>query len=168
MVRVHPRSPNLSMVFGTSSLRTLQNPAKVDGISRFKTMEDGISTRLNLSSGTHRLTVKAWDNAGAFGSTLNIDVKRGSACPVSIDRTVVICSPSITSGTSMRVLAGLRSSLGIETAQVYVDHQLAYVVPTGRYYVDVTFTIPTGPHTVTVKGWDRNGAFSQSANINVQ
>jgi len=140
----------------------------VDGISRFTTLEDVVSTRLNLSSGTHRLTVKAWDNAGAFASTLDIHVKRGSACPVPTDRTVVLCSPSNTSGTSMRVLAALRSSLGIEAAQVYVDHQLAYVLPTGRYYVDVTFTMPTGPHTVTVKGWDKNGAFSQSTNVDVQ
>ena len=172
---VHVCSPSPGAI--DSPVRVLASPKSelpiqamkiyVDGISRFTTMEDGISTRLNLSSGTHRLTVKAWDNVGAFGSTLNIDVKRGSACPASIDRTVVICSPSITSGTSMRVLAGLRSSFGIETAQVYVDHKLAYVVPTGRYYVDVTFTMPTGPHTVTVKGWDKNGAFSRSTNVDV-
>jgi len=139
----------------------------VDGTSQFATTEDRISTRLNLSSGTHRISVKAWDNAGAFGSSLNIDVSRGSACPVPTDRTVVICSPSVANGGSMRVLAGLRSSLGIETAQVYVDHQLSYVVPTGRYYVDVTFIVPSGPHTVTVKGWDKNGAFSRSATISV-
>ena len=56
--------------------------------------------------------------------------EQGSACPVSTDRTVVICSSSVAVGGSMRVLAGLRSSLGIETAQVYVDHQLSYVAPT--------------------------------------
>ena len=139
----------------------------IDGTSQFTTTEDGISTRLNLSSGTHRLTVKAWDNV-AFGSTLNIDVGRGSACPVPTDRTVVICSPSVGSGGLLRVLAGLRSSLGIETAQVYVDHQLAYVAPTGRYYVDVTFIMPVGVHTVTVKGWDKNGAFWRSGTISVQ
>ena len=27
---------------------------------------------------------------------------------------------------------------------------------------------PLGQHTVTVKGWDKNGAFWQSANTNVQ
>jgi len=36
--------------------------------------------------------------------------------------------------------------------QVYLDHQLIYTAPTGRYYIDRTFNVSQGTHILTVEG----------------
>jgi hypothetical protein len=44
----------------------------VDGIAVFSIFASHFNTYLNLSSGAHLITVKAWDNVGPFSESINI------------------------------------------------------------------------------------------------
>ena len=46
----------------------------VDHALKFTTTDDELNTLLTLSTGSHYLTVKAWDSAGAFSTSLTISV----------------------------------------------------------------------------------------------
>lgn len=47
----------------------------VDGSVVFSTGSKTVDVKENLSTGTHRITVKGWDTSGAFSSTINVTVK---------------------------------------------------------------------------------------------
>ena len=132
----------------------------VDGALKFTTTDDLLDTNLNLSSGRHRVTAKAWDDLGAFSSVINLTVI--SACTNSTNRTVHICSPlngTVISGTGgqVEVTAAAATNLAFSSIQVYLDGTLAYRSTTKS--IDTKLTLTTGTHHMTVKGWDSSGAF---------
>lgn len=124
-----------------------------------------------FTSGTHFVEVKGWDKTGAFSSSASFTVSGGSSggCTATADRTVNICQPANGSsvGSPVRVLAGLRSDAGIVDAQIYVDSTLVYHSGSATSTVDQSLSMSAGTHRITVKGWDKYGAFSSSVTISV-
>ena len=169
---------------------TLQNPFQLiaglrsdSGITAAQIYLDGtkvfqagagttsINQAMNLTLGTHKITVKGWDSAGSFSSSISITVSSSApppSCSAPANRTVNICSP--TSGSSpqspVHVLAGLRSGTQITAAQIYLDGKLVYQGPAGTTTVDQEINMVPGSHKITVKGWDSSGSFSSSVTFN--
>lgn len=57
----------------------------------------------------------------------------------------------------------------ITAVQVYIDSKLIYNDTSGSTYVDTTFTVTRGAHSVVVKAFDANGkVFSESRDISAQ
>lgn len=131
-----------------------------------------VNQSLSMSAGSHRITVKGWDSAGSFSSSVTITVgaSSSSSCTVSANRTVHICSPTSGSTVSspVRVLAGLRSDSGISAGQIYLDGTKIYQYPAGTKTIDQSISMAGGSHRITVKGWDSSGSFSSSVSITVQ
>jgi hypothetical protein len=129
-----------------------------------------IDQLLTLAAGTHKITVKGWDSAGSFSSSVTITVTAGNTtCSATTNRTVKICSPTAGSTVSspVHVVAGLRSDAGISAAQIYLDGVKVYQAPAGTKTVDQNLSMAVGSHRITVKGWDSAGSFSQSELITV-
>jgi hypothetical protein len=130
-----------------------------------------VDQSLSMSAGSHRITVKGWDSAGSFSSSVTITVGTSSAssCTASANRTVNICSPASgsTDSSPVRVLAGLRSDSGISAGQIYLDGTKAYQYPAGTKTIDQSIAMSAGSHRITVKGWDSSGSFSSSVSITV-
>lgn len=143
----------------------------VDHQSAFTTTDDRVSTLLNLSAGTHSVTVKAWDTTGPFSKSFTLDVTGSGSgtCTAGADRTVHLCSPTDgqPAANPVRVLTAARSDRGINAIQIYIDGSVKYQSPAGVKTVDQSFTLPSGTHRITVKGWDSAGNFSSSATVNV-
>jgi hypothetical protein len=143
----------------------------VDNQSVFTTTDDRVSTLLNLSAGTHSITVKAWDTTGPFSKsfTLNVSGSGSGTCTAGANRTVHLCSPTDgqPAGNPVRVLATARSDSGINAIQIYIDGSVKYQSPAGVRTLDQSFTLPSGSHRITVKGWDAAGSFSSSATVTV-
>jgi len=114
------------------------------------------------------MEVKAWDRMGGFGESIKFTVASG--CVLSgLDRTVKVCAPA--SGaivpSPVHIRGTISDSGSVNTAQVYVDGALK--VSTGpTHMVDISLSMLSGKHRVTLKAWDAVGEFSQTLNITVQ
>jgi FG-GAP-like repeat/Bacterial Ig domain/FG-GAP repeat len=128
-----------------------------------------VNQSLTLSLGTHRITVKGWDSAGSFSSSITVNVAASRTCSASANRTVTICSPTAgsTVPSPVQVQAGLRSDAGISAAQIYLDGTKVFQGPAGTTFVNQSISMAVGSHRVTVKGWDSAGSFSSSVNFTV-
>jgi hypothetical protein len=139
----------------------------VDGVKQYQTSNDLLSTHLPLTEGLHHITIKAWDDNGAFSGG---SVAFG--CPNANDRTVKICSPQngavINGATNQNVLlvGSAFSDLTFSATQVYVDGSLTFSTP--DQYVSDALSLGKGTHRLTVKGWDNLGAFSSTVNVTVR
>ncbi|HYE23749.1 MAG TPA: FG-GAP-like repeat-containing protein [Clostridia bacterium] len=129
-----------------------------------------VDRSVSLPAGTHRITVKGWDGAGSFSSSISITVSSTASCSATANRTVTICAPAggATVGSPVRVLAGLRSDTGVTAAQIYRDGTLVWQGPSGTTTVDQSLSMSAGSHRITVKGWDRAGPFSSSSSFTVR
>ena len=158
-------SPGMYRFFA-SPLDNLQINAMqiyVDGAVKFQTPDDFLSTKLQIGDGTHRITLKAWDDQGAFSNTTNVTV-----CTNSTNRSVRICAPQngIVTGNPVHVLAAANTSLGLMSLQLYVDGILKFQTTLQTLKFDVS-GLSTGTHHFTVKGWDSSGAFSSAVSVTV-
>ena len=133
-----------------------------------------MNATLNVSAGPHRITVKAWDSAGSFSSTINITVSSsggagGGTCTGSTtNRTVTICTPAANSTTSspVHITAAVTDSRGVSAVKIYVDGVSKY--QTTAKQIDTSPSMSAGSHRITVKAWDSGGSFSATENITVR
>ncbi len=128
-----------------------------------------VNQSLQLAPGSHKITVKGWDSAGSFSSSVTITVSGTTGCSAVNDRTVSLCSPAQGSTVSnpVQVIAALKSSKGITAAQIYLDSVKIWQGGSGTTSINQSFTIKSGNHFLTVKGWDSSGSFSNSATFTV-
>jgi hypothetical protein len=139
----------------------------VDGVKQYQTPNDLLSTHLPLTEGSHRITIKAWDDNGSFSAGI---VAFG--CPNENDRTVKICSPQngavINGATNQNVslVGSAFSDSTFKATQVYVDGSLT--LTTAAQYVNDALSLGKGIHRLTIKGWDVLGPFSSSVTVTVQ
>lgn len=136
----------------------------VDGTVKFVTPDDFLSARLQIPDGTHRITIKAWDDQGPYSNTFNL-----TSCTNSTNRTVRICAPQNASsvGSSVRIVASAATNLKFSAIQIYLDGVLKF--DNAEQFVDFTLSgVAPGVHHITVKGWDSSGAFSSAVTVAVQ
>jgi hypothetical protein len=148
----------------------------LDGVSVFTTSGSSINTALTISSGSHHITVKAWDKSGtAFSSSVNFTVGTssgggggGGTCTATSDHTVHICTPA-NAGTvtsPVDVTAAALASNGVSTMKVYLDS--VSVFTTSGSSINTNLTMNAGSHHITVKAWDNSGtAFSSAVSFTV-
>jgi len=143
----------------------------VDGVLTVQTPDDLLDARLSLTSGQHRITAKAWDALGAFSATAT--VPSSGPCTNTTNETVKICNPvngaSFTSNggkATVEIQATAATNLKFSALQVYVDGAL--LTSTTSKSVDVSPSLSSGSHRITVKGWDSSEAFSTTINVTVK
>jgi FG-GAP-like repeat/Bacterial Ig domain len=131
-----------------------------------------LDTQVPLSLGARLIVVKAWDAAGRnFRTDRRVNIYSGTpgqVCSTS-PNALNICAPAQNSSVSspVRVFAAAHSDFVITSVQVYIDNQLVFRDPSANY-VDRTFTLGSGSHTIVVKYFDERGRkFSQSRTIMV-
>jgi len=139
----------------------------VDGVAKYSTNDNLVSTRLELAPGNHQMTVKAWDRFGAYSQTVNFNVSEDCVLP-GLDRTVKICTPvaGSTSGSPVRIKATIGDASLIKSAQIYLDGALTFATGS-TLLVDTSLPMSPGTHRVTVKAWDAAGQFSRSLLVTV-
>ncbi|MCU1309078.1 MAG: Alkaline phosphatase [Candidatus Angelobacter sp.] len=158
-------SPFWVRVNATSSLRITGVIVYVDGIMRYVTTRPFVDAVLPMTSGIHRVTVRAWNNIGQFGTYIASIQVVGSTSSLPLFQ---IFSPSnntiVPSPVWVRVNA--TSTAGITGIIVYIDGASRFT--TTAAFVDKTFTVGSGIHFVIVRAWNRKGEFStDSARVGV-
>jgi hypothetical protein len=133
----------------------------VDGVLRFQTPEDLLNITLPISDGQHRVTVKAWDDRGAFSAT-----SFPSSCNNTVNRTVRICNPpdGLGTGDPAHIIASAATNLKFKAMQVYINGVLKYSF--NSQAIDFLASgLNPGANRITVKGWDSEGSFSSTITI---
>jgi hypothetical protein len=105
-----------------------------------------IDTNLSAATGSHQLTVSAWDSTGAYSShTSQVNVSTAAKF------TVQVAAPTVNSTVPgpMYVHATASSAFAITGWQVYLDGADVYTGPaTGT--IDAYINAPSGSHQLTV------------------
>jgi hypothetical protein len=132
----------------------------VDGVASYEVLKTAeLDTSLSLAAGTRRVTVQAWDAAGAiFKSTMYVQ---------AVAPSVTILAPGDgTSGDSpLRITAQANSAASVTAMKIYVDHVIAYE-NWGTATLDAILTLAPGTRRITVQAWDSAGAvFNSTVNV---
>lgn len=89
-----------------------------------------------------------------------------TCAPYFENRRVKICLPLFSTFTSpVQVLANTHDTIPVEAMKIYVDGVQKFF--TRDDFLSARITLPVGDHRMTVKAWDKLGAFSQSINFTV-
>jgi hypothetical protein len=154
----------------------------VDGVKQYQVAGGSVNTSLSLSTGTHRITVQAYDSAGAFKSTVYATV--GSTSGGSTGGTgsgggtggsgggtpaVTITSPAsgATVASPVHVTATASDSKSVSYMQIYLDGVKVYQV-SGTSQLDTSLAMSSGSHRLTVQASDGTTVFKSTEYITVQ
>jgi hypothetical protein len=144
-------------VNAASAMRITGMIVYLDGVRAYVTTQSFVDAVLPLTSGTHRVTVRAWNNIGQFGTYTASIHGVGSTSTVPL---LQVRSPGnntlVPSPVWVRVNA--TSTAGITGLIVYIDSVPKFTTTAAT--VDKTFPVGTGTHFVTVRGWNSKGEFS--------
>lgn len=115
-----------------------------------------INPKVAISTGTHKLVVRAWDSSGNFGDqTLNISVN-------ATKPSVTISAPSnnATVGSPVNLQASATPSSGqtITGWWVYVDSKATYNGGANKS-INTNLKMSAGTHKVLVRVWDSSGNY---------
>jgi hypothetical protein len=141
----------------------------VDSKDMYKVNANHLDTTLTLSSGSHSVYMKAWDNQNHyFQQVLTVNVQNNA--PASTTTGVSVSSPAngSTSPASVHFVASASSPYAPVTAMtINVDSKDLYKI--GANHLDTYLTLGTGGHSVYMKAWDNQGHyFQQVLTVNVQ
>lgn len=128
----------------------------------YETTGSSVDTTLTLSSGSHHLTVQAY-NGSYFQSSVDFGVSMAmqTACAAASPApSVTICAPANGSTVSspVQVLATAAGTSTVQNVAVWVDGVKKYQVSGGT--VNTSLSMTSGTHRITVQAYD--GAYFQA------
>jgi len=140
----------------------------VDGTLTFQTSNFAINTQLTLAEGKRHITVKGWDDSGAFSSTINVWVYGGSCKPnvAPGGRGLTVCNPrsGVTyqnTGVPIQAIAVSPNQIGSFTVQWENSQPQSF--PKG--WVDELSSVPPGNNTWRFVAKDSLGTMSATLTI---
>ena len=152
----------------------------VDGVKVYEVHGNTLSTSLSVATGTHRLTVQAYDSSNrVFNTPINITVSNGGPPPPppppppgctlnTMNQTVTICAPAngATVASPVQITAGTTDSSTVTLMQVYEDGKKVFEASGST--LSTSLTMSYGTHRVTVQAYDSaKHVFNSTINIDV-
>lgn len=136
----------------------------VDGVSKYTVQNTSrINARICVPAvtiGSHKVTVKAWAETGAVGSSPSIGISISNVFQIVAPKEEAL-SPAtgqfFTNGL-IRVAAVAESPYPMSAWVIYIDSARVFTSLQGAPQVKQYFQVPVGTHRVTIKVWDVNGA----------
>jgi len=134
----------------------------LDGVAKYNGGSvNSININLAASTGSHTITVRAWDSSGASASqTFTVQVKT-----LGVNITAPSSGSSI--GSPVNVTANASSANPITWWTVYIDSVRSYTQNSGNA-INTSIGMPSGTHSVVVRAWDSTGAYGdQTVSVTV-
>ena len=134
----------------------------LDGVKVFQVNANSFDTSVTASTGTHRLTVKAWDAVGAFSQTLSVTVTAGgSNTPpfgwLDYAKNASDGSTTVAQGGTLSIVgwaADKEDGAPVAKVQVFVDNVLVGNAALGDARPDVANAFNNPAYTNS--GWHLN------------
>jgi Phosphoesterase family len=129
----------------------------VDSVGKYNAGNvDSIRPKISMSTGTHTVVVRAWDNSGAYGDQ-TFEVTVASPKP-----TVTVSTPTnrATVGSPVNIQASASPTAGqtIGGWWIYVDGVGVYNAGSVNA-INANIAIGPGTHTVIIRAWDTSTAY---------
>jgi hypothetical protein len=125
---------------------------------------NSINTNIGMKTGTHSVTVRAWDTSGAYADqklTLTVSAKPAVAV------TAPLGGSSVISPVSIQASAAASSGHSITGWVVYVDSKSKYKAGAVTS-IRPSISTSAGSHTILVRAWDSSGDYGdQTFSIDV-
>lgn len=118
---------------------------------------------LAVANGAYSLTAKAYDAAGNVGQSaaVKVNVANDTSAPA-----IVFISPNsnYVYGNNVTISSSATDNTAVARMELYIDGSLKYTTGNGTFSMGWNF--PLGPHTITVKAYDRaNNASAASRSV---
>src|SRR5438552_1435275 len=144
------------IVAGTTDSKTVQFlQIYVDGVKKYEIKAKSLDTSLAMATGTHRLTVQAYDGT-YFKQTIYITVSGSSSgCTAStVNPSVTICTPApnATVTSPVHIVAVTTDSNTVQFMQIYVDGVKQYQISAKN--LDTSLAMAAGTRRLTVQAYD--------------
>jgi hypothetical protein len=112
-----------------------------------------------VSTGNHRVLVRAWSKTGAYGSSTAVNVNISSAYQIVApnDEALSPVAGQAFNNGLIRVCTSAYSPYRLEQWVVYIDGQIAFTSYEHAIEVKKDLEVPLGTHTVAVKVTDVQG-----------
>lgn len=141
----------------------------IDSKDMYKIASNHLDTYLTLSTGSHSVYMKAWDNQDHYFQqviTVNVQNNAPSGSPTGV--TVSSPANGSTSAASVHFVASASSPYSpVNAMTINVDSNDLYKITAN--HLDTYLTLGTGNHSVYMKAWDTTGHyFQQILTVNVQ
>jgi hypothetical protein len=141
----------------------------IDSKDMYKIASNHLDTYLTLSTGSHSVYMKAWDNQDHYFQqviTVNVQNNAPSITPTGV--TVSSPANGSTSAASVHFVASASSPYSpVNAMTINVDSKDLYKIAAN--HLDTYLTLGTGNHSVYMKAWDTTGHyFQQILTVNVQ
>jgi len=133
----------------------------VDGLLKYQVNAASLNTSLPLATGSHAITVQAWDNTGAYyKAPLTVNAVASGSTTTTAGK-VTVSSPSngatVNSPATFVASATAKSGAYITAMQIYVDGVLDYTNKAAS--LNTSLAMAAGSHAITVQAWDNTGAY---------
>jgi hypothetical protein len=119
-----------------------------------------ISAPITVATGSHSISVRAWDSTGASGSA-NLSLTAAAAA-----NSVTVLAPANGTSVSSPVTfsATGTSPNGISGWVIYADGQNVYQIDNNSNSLTASVNLSAGTHTVYIRAWDKhNGSYGTSS-----
>jgi len=129
----------------------------VDNVGAYKAgAVSAINPKVGMSTGTHKVVVRAWDSSGNFGDqtlTLTVNATKPAV-------KIVTPSNNATAGSPLNLRASATPSSGqtVTGWWVYVDSKATYKGG-ATTSINTNLRMLTGKHNVVVRAWDTSGNY---------
>jgi len=141
----------------------------VDGTLKFQTSNFAVDTQLILAEGNRRITVKGWDDSGAFSSTINVSVYGGSCKPAAPPggRGLTVCNPKNGVTYSSDKIVPLQAIVVSPNKITSFTWQWQNSAPQviNQNWIDIGLGLPVSNNTFVFKATDSQGTMSQTVSI---
>src|SRR5207253_83127 len=149
-------SSPVHIVAGTTDSKTVQFiQIYVDGVKKYEIKATSLDTSLAMATGTHRLTVQAYDGS-YFKQTIYITVSGDpSGCaPSTVSPSVTICSPApnATVTSPVHIVAVTTDSKTVQFMQIYLDGVKQYQISAKS--LDTSLAMAAGTRRLTGQAYD--------------
>jgi hypothetical protein len=139
----------------------------VDSVSMYTVNASSLSTSISLATGSHNVTIVAWDGTGkSYSKAESITVSTTPTTTAGITVSSPGSGATVTSPVSFVASATTGTSTLITAMRLYVDSVSKYTVSSSSLTTSQALT--TGTHNVTFVAWDSTGkAYNRSLSIYV-
>ena len=131
-----------------------------------------LTATVNLSAGTHRMYIRAWDNVSGFGTSPAFYINVGSTTSTSTSTAVTTTSVNLltptagaTVGSPVTFSATGSSPHGISGWIIYSDDTKVYQVDNYLNSLTTTVQLAHGTHKIYVRAWDNISGYGTSPTI---
>ncbi|HEX8924870.1 MAG TPA: Ig-like domain-containing protein [Terriglobales bacterium] len=139
----------------------------VDSVSKYTVNASSLSTSLSLTTGSHNVTIVAWDSSGkSYSKAETITVSATTTTTSGITVYSPASGSTVGSPVTFNASATSGTSYPITAMRLYVDSVSKYTVNASS--LSTSQSLATGSHNVTFVAWDSTGkAYNRSLSIYV-